>query len=201
MSACIDRETLFPIGERKNIQRSKRGNAGVADDDVYAAICADSLVESTLNVGLFADIQLECQRLTEALDLGSDFPCALQIDIGNDDVRALFCESQRDRAADSTGRSGDHCHLSGQLFFFRQQGEFVELERPIFGVEGVVIAQRLVPARRFRPGDDPHRVAVDVADDSRGARIFANRPHPDARLQDDARRRVEHRKISLVIII
>src|SRR5205807_1877851 len=89
VSARVDREALFPIGERKEIEGSERRNAGVADDDVNAAICADGLLESARNVSFVADIQLECQRLTEALDLGGDFLCALQIDVGDHNVRAL----------------------------------------------------------------------------------------------------------------
>ena len=144
MAARVHRETSLPIRERQHIERAEGRNAGVADDDVHSAVFAHRQVECALDVALIADIELHGDRLTKSFHLRGDFGGICNV--GDDDMRAFFGEAQSDRASDAARRASDQGDMTGDLLFFRQKRQLVELERPVFGVKRIGILERFVSA-------------------------------------------------------
>ncbi len=199
MPARIDGEGAVPVRGGQHVESSERGDAGIADHDIDSPVRQECCGEGTFDAPFVADIEPHGERPPESIFLDDDvrdFGCQRLVDVAHHDVRPLLGEALGHCPPDATRRARHDGDLSGEVFLLRQQREFVQLQRPVLGVERVMVVQRLVPARRFRRLDDPHGVAIDVVHDSRGSRVLAGRPHADARHKHDARIRIEHGELA-----
>ena len=86
---------------------------------------------------------------------------------------------------------------SGELPVGRRQRELVQLERPVLGVEGVLLVQRRVVVDGFGAGHHADRVVVDVGGDHARPHVLARRPHAEAGNKNDPRGRIEQRLVGL----
>ncbi len=122
---------------------------------------------------LVGHVDADGERAAHAVrrdELLGDLLGALDVQVGDDDVRAALGEQARGRAADAARAAGDQRDPAGELAARRRLRELVALERPVLDRERLGLAERAEAAERVGRVLDGDRPVVEVARDARPSR-------------------------------
>ena len=110
VAACEHGVVLLPIRERRLGDRRARRETGRGDEDVDAAVLEHCPPRHLHDCLLARDVDGDRERAAKAVrrhELVGDLLDALDVAIGDDDVRAARSKHARSRAADSARTAGD----------------------------------------------------------------------------------------------
>jgi hypothetical protein len=108
-----------------------------------------------------------------------DLARAVEVQVGDDDVRAALGEEPRGRAADPARPAGDERDAAAELAARRRVRQLVPLERPVLDRERLGLAEREEAADRVGRVRDRDGAVVEVARDARPAGVGAARDDPE----------------------
>ena len=112
----MDRHHLLPFVVGEFLQRVDDLNAGVADQDVDAAVRRDGCRDTRIDVLLVRHIHRDTARFaTRRFDFGGRAVCGVEVQIGNDDLRTFARVPLRDGFADAARGTGDDRNFSIEL--------------------------------------------------------------------------------------
>ncbi len=111
----------------------------------------------------------------------------LEVEVGDDDARALGGEAGGDGLADAGGGAGDEGDAGGVALRLRHPLQLRLLQRPVLDAELLRLVDRGVGGDRLRAAHDVDRVDVELAGDAGGLLVLAVAEHADAGHEHDRR--------------
>ena len=131
------------------------GGAGIRHQDIDTAECQGGCRERSGDRNVIGHIAFE----RDSVYLVCDHLGGVQIKVEQGDFRTGGPKGARASLADFAGRSGDGDDMARQRLLGRA-AKLRLFERPIFDVEHVGLAQRLIRPQQFRVGDHSDIVLV-----------------------------------------
>ena len=197
ISGREDRNVAVPKLERGVLERRRRRDAGVGDDDVQAAVGDDRLAERGVDRRLVRHVDVDSGHrvLAESLaEVGNRRIQALGVDVGEHDASALAHKPSCDRLSDSARAAGHQRDAPGERFRLRQALKLGLFEQPIFDIEGFLLLKSDIAADAGCATHHVDRVDVEFRAGAGGRLILGEGQHADARNEIDDGVGIAHRR-------
>src|ERR687897_1686061 len=186
---------LVPHLDARLLDRRRRGETCVGDDDVHSAVLEDGPEVSTGHLALVGHVRPRRDAgLRQAL---SDLPGAFFVEITGDDTRPLGSQGPCYGAAYTSSPSCDEGDPTRELSGWRGLGELVELKGPVLYRVGLLFGQGDVASESVGPAHDVYGPIGEVPRECGLLGVVGRSDEPDAGDHDDPRVGVEHRRVAL----
>src|SRR6266852_2133039 len=142
VAACQDRVVLLPVSKRRLGDGRARGETGRGDEDVDPAVLEYRTPRHLYDCVLARDIDEDGKSAAKAVrgrQLLRDLLDALDVAIGDNDVRAAGSKHACGRAADAARTAGDQRDAARELPPWRCLRKLVSLERPVLDRERLAL--------------------------------------------------------------
>ena len=179
---------LLPKLETGILDRRRRGDAGIRDDDVDAAEGARDLFERGDHRRLVSHVELDADRRIAAMALGDRHDTLVQrllVDIADQPLCG--------RPANAAGAAGHIGDASGQRFRRGQALQLGLFQEPVFDIEGLLLRKADIGTDARGAAHDVDRVDIELAGDARRRLILGEGEHAYTRRKIHDRVRIAHR--------
>ena len=193
-----DRDVPVPKLQRRVLERRRRGDAGVGDQDIEAAVGEQRLAETRRrprprSVTSIDDPDRDI--LAEALaEVADCLVQALGVDVGEDDACAFAHHPLGDRPADAARPAGNQRYAACERLGLRHALKLRLLQQPILDIERLLLVEPDVRADARRPAHDVDGVAVEFRRDPGGRLVLGEGQHADAGNEIDDGVGIAHRR-------
>ena len=168
-------------------QRLRERQPGVVDDEVDAAEREQRRVDRGLHAIGVGDVRGDADGDIRPTEFGCGRLRLREVEVGDNDARALSGEAGRDRLADPGCRSRDERDAALVGLGLGHPLQLGLFERPVLDAELLGIRDGGVGRDPLGAAHDVDRVEVELSCDARGLLVGAVAEHADARHQHDER--------------